>query len=246
MSDIKRFNRLFRMVGEDGLKKLENARVALVGVGAVGSFALEVLVRSGVENICLVDFDTVNLSNINRQLIAMDSSLGQKKIDVAAKRAVDINPNCKIECLPIRVESTNVDRIFDYQPDIVLDAIDIVDGKFSLIRASVMKKMTLFSSMGAARRKDPTKVCTGRFYEVTGCPLAKSLRKQFKEMGEADLPANIGCVYSKEKTIATPFNTEQQSFSSSTQKIPLPSVIAVTGVFGLCLGNLALQKILES
>ncbi|MCK9315938.1 MAG: tRNA threonylcarbamoyladenosine dehydratase [Verrucomicrobia bacterium] len=248
-----RFNRFYRMIGKMGLERLEKARVTVVGIGAVGSFAVEALARSGVGELHLVDFDFVEASNINRQLIALESTLGREKVEVARERVLDINPECRMETLILKVETaSDTEPIFEREPEVILDAIDILDGKATLITEALKRGVTLYSSMGAARRQDPTHVRAGRLGEVTGCPMARNLRRRFKELGiEEKVYNSLECVYSREK--AHPSLAEQSEnpgvehgMGDTGAKAPLPSSIAVTGVFGLCLGNLAIQKILQS
>lgn len=237
------------MIGKKGLERLEGARVAVVGIGAVGSFAVEALARSGVGELQLVDFDHVEASNINRQLIALESTLGRKKVEVARERLLDINPECRVETLVLKVEKVaDTEPIFKREPEVILDAIDILEGKVTLIAEALRRGVTLYSSMGAARRQDPTQVRTGRLGEVTRCPVARNLRRRFKELGiEGKVFGGLECVYSREKALSS-FSEEGigHGMGDPVAKAPLPSSVAVTGVFGLCLGNLAIQKILQA
>lgn len=248
-----RFNRFYRMIGKTGLERLEKARVTVVGIGAVGSFAVEALARSGVGELHLVDFDFVEASNINRQLIALESTLGREKVEVARERVLDINPECRVETLALKVEAaSDTEPIFEREPEVILDAIDILEGKATLVAEALRRGITLCSSMGAARRQDPTQVRAGRLGEVTGCPMARNLRRRLKELGiEEKVFSGLECVYSREK--ALPSLAEQSEnpgvehgVGDTGAKAPLASSVAVTGVFGLCLGNLAIQKILQS
>ena len=248
-----RFNRFYRMIGKMGLERLEGARVTVVGIGAVGSFAVEALARSGVGELQLVDFDLVETSNINRQLIALESTLGRKKVEVARERVLDINPECRVETLELKVErAADTEPIFKGEPEVILDAIDILEGKVTLIAEALKRGFMLYSSMGAARRQDPTQVRAGKLGEVTGCPMARNLRRRFKELGiEEKVFGGLECVYSREKALSLLPEERVEpdighGMGDTGAKAPLPSSVAVTGVFGLCLGNLAIQKILQT
>ncbi len=239
-----RFDRLRRMVGLQGLETLRNAVVTVVGIGAVGSFAVEALARSAVGHLRLVDFDIVCPSNINRQLIALESTLNRKKTEVIRERVLDINPDCVAETLDLCVDSTHTAPVFETRSDVILDAIDLLPGKTALIAEAVRQGIPLVSSMGAARRQDPTLIRTAALPHVTGCPLARALRRELKK---AEIPMDsIECVYSIEPPV--PSRTENTSApdASLSPKAPLPSSVMVTGCFGLNLAHLAIRKILTS
>ena len=239
-----RFNRLLRMVGPQNLEILRNAVVTVVGIGAVGSFAVEALARSAVGHLRLVDFDIVCPSNINRQLIALKSTLNRKKTDVIRERVLDINPDCVVETLDLCVDSTHTAPVFETRSDVILDAIDLLPGKTALIAETVRRGIPLVSSMGAARRQNPTLIRTTTLPHVTGCPLARALRRELKK---AEIPMDsIECVYSIEPPV--PSQTENTSAldASLSPKAPLPSSVMVTGCFGLNLAHLAIRKILTS
>ncbi len=239
-----RFNRLLRMVGTQGLETLRNAVVTVVGVGAVGSFAVEALARSAVGHLRLVDFDIVCPSNINRQLIALESTLGKKKTEIARQRVLDINPDCIVETLDLCVDNTHTAPIFETGSEVILDAIDLLPGKAALISEAVRRGIPLVSSMGAARRQDPTLIRTTTLPHVTGCPLARALRRELKK---SDIPMDsIECVYSTEPPVPSPRENTSAPDTSLSPKAPLPSSVMVTGCFGLNLANLAIQKILRS
>lgn len=244
-----RFNRFVRLVGSDGLARMQHAFVVVVGVGAVGSFAVEALARCGVGRLRLVDFDTVQPSNINRQLMAMESTIGLKKVDVARARVLDINPECVVEPMDMMVGAERVPFGEGELPDVVVDAIDLLSGKIALWVEAIKQRIPIVSSMGAARRKDPTLVRTGKFCHVTGCPLAKCLRRELKAIGLEQASAEVPCVYSMEKAISLPVEHEQRDdgvHSKTPTKQPLPSSMMVTGCFGLNLANLVIKHIASS
>ncbi|MBO4545178.1 MAG: tRNA threonylcarbamoyladenosine dehydratase [Verrucomicrobia bacterium] len=237
-----RFNRLLRMVGPQKLETLRNTVVTVVGIGAVGSFAVEALARSAVGHLRLVDFDIVCPSNINRQLIALESTLNRKKTEVIRERVLDINPDCVVETLDLCVDSQHTSPIFEKRSDVILDAIDLLPGKTALISEAVRRGIPLVSSMGAARRQDPTLIRTTTLPHVTGCPLARALRRELKK---ADIPMDsIECVYSIEPPQTPSAENTKSTDASLSPKAPLPSSIMVTGCFGLNLAHLAIRKIL--
>ena len=237
-----RFNRLLRMVGPQKLETLRNAVVTVVGIGAVGSFAVEALARSAVGHLRLVDFDIVCPSNINRQLIALESTLNRKKTEVIRERVLDINPDCVAETLDLCVDSTHTAPVFETRSDVILDAIDLLPGKTALIAEAVRRGIPLVSSMGAARRQDPTLIRTTTLPRVTGCPLARALRRELKK---SDIPMDsVECVYSIEPPLAPSVENTESTDASLSPKAPLPSSVMVTGCFGLNLAHLAIRKIL--
>ncbi len=248
----ERFNRFVRLVGKSGLERLQGACAMVVGVGAVGSFAVEALARSGVGHLILVDFDTVQPSNINRQLFALETTLGIKKVDVARTRVHGINPECVVETLDLFVDASTVNALSARAPDIVLDAIDMLDGKAALWRETARCGIPLVASMGAARRSDATMVRTAPFAQVYGCPLAKTLRRMLFGTEMAPVYAQNMCVYSAERPVPSVVERAEkavladgQAIADAREKRSLPSSVMVTGVFGLNLANLAVRAILS-
>lgn len=244
-----RFDRLHRLIGTEGLNRLSGAYVTIVGLGAVGSFALEALARSGIGHLRLVDFDIIHSSNINRQLLALESTLGMEKTAAAKARVLDINPTCQVETLTLKIDKNHIAPLFNPCPDIILDAIDILSGKITLMTESAHRGIPLVCSMGAARRTDPTLIRTASFAKVTGCPLAKQLRKELKKLGLCQITSSIPTVYSSEKStpvlLKNTFSSDTREEEYSSGKAPLPSLITVTAAFGLNLANLALKHLLS-
>lgn len=179
----KRFIRQAALIGEAATEKLKSSRVALFGVGGVGSYALEALVRSGVGNIDVFDNDTVAESNINRQLIATGSTVGQKKIDVAAQRARDINPDIAIHGYDIFYLPDTADGVDLSQYDYIIDAIDTVTAKIELIVRAEKLNVPLISVMGTGNKLDPTALRVDDIYKTRGCPLARVMRTELKKRG---------------------------------------------------------------
>ncbi len=177
------FSRSERLIGADALKTLENARVAVFGVGGVGGYVVEALARSGVGTLDLVDSDTVAPSNINRQIIALHSTLGQSKVEVAARRVRDINPSATVYAHEIFYLPETADR-FDFSAyDYVVDAIDTVSGKMELVKRAKAAGVPIICSMGAGGKLDPTAFRVGDIYKTSVCPLAKVMRGLCRKSG---------------------------------------------------------------
>lgn len=234
------FSRLESLMGQDALKRLAQSQVTVAGLGAVGSFAVEALARSGVGRLHLIDFDLVEPSNINRQLHALHTTLGEPKVQIAAQRIRAINPACQIDISPIRLNRENCRIIFEKIPDLVLDAIDSSDDKVALICVCLSHQTPIISSMGAARRHDPACVRLGRLGAVQGCPLAKKVRKGLAKGGFCENPAEkvLQCVFSTEPAAAMPpWGIANGGVSR------LGSSICVTGSFGLAMAAAAIGRL---
>lgn len=222
-----RLHRTRLLIGDEKLHKLQNATVMVFGCGAVGSMAVEALARSGVGNIIILDFDTVAESNINRQLFATESTIGEKKIMVAKRRIADINPKINVITLDLFFDERT--EIFAL-PDFVIDAIDTVSSKIALYKWCQSKKIPFISSMGAARKTDPSKIKIDKISRTFACPLAASIRKQVRELKLRDFPV----VFSTETAI--PHHKTDKEFGS---------IITVTGTFGLFAANYAIQYLVK-
>ena len=191
------FSRTELLIGEDGLMKLSCANVAVFGIGGVGSYVAEALVRTGIGAITLIDDDDVHLTNLNRQLPALHSTLGQKKVAVMGSRMLDINPGLKLEMLPMLYLPDTADAIDLSRFDYVVDAIDTVSAKLELITRCAQLNIPLISSMGAGNKLDPTRLRIGDIYETSVCPLAKVLRHECRKRGINALKV----VYSTEEPV---------------------------------------------
>ncbi len=190
------FKRTELLLGDTLMNKIASQRVIIFGVGGVGSWCAESLVRSGIRNITIVDSDRVCITNINRQLLATTKTVGKVKVEVLKERLLEINPKAEINALqqiysPETSESFQLDE-YDY----IIDAIDSLTNKMDLIRTATKTKAVLLSSMGAALKIDPTKIKVAEFWQVKGCPLAAALRRKFKK---SEKPSRkFLCVYSEE------------------------------------------------
>lgn len=224
---MDRLNRITLLFGKKSIDKLKQSTVMVVGCGAVGSFAIEALARSGVGHLILLDFDKVEESNINRQLFALDSTIGQPKVDIAKKRIYDINPNIIVDTLDTFFdENTNL----NIKPDFVIDAIDTVPSKIALYKWCADNNIAFISSMGAARKTDITKIKVSSISKTSVCPLASKIRRLVRDMNILDFPV----VYSTET--ATPQKDGGREFGS---------VITVTGAFGLMLSDFVIKKLVS-
>lgn len=203
------------LFGKSNIEKLKEKRIAIFGIGGVGSYVLEALVRMGIENIDIIDNDVVSVSNINRQLIALHSTLGEYKTDVAYKRCKDINENCNIRCYK-QFYLNNDDNTFDFAKyDYVIDAIDTVSGKISLVLECQKVNTPIISSMGTGNKIDPTMLCISDIYKTSVCPLAKVMRRELKRRGVKKLKV----VYSKE----LPLRRDDSIIDESVSKRTVPA-----------------------
>lgn len=232
------FSRVERLVGPDGLAKLGKSRVILFGVGGVGGWCAESLVRSGIGHLTIVDPDCVDETNINRQLPATSSTVGLPKVEVLRERLLDIIPNCEVIALQKRYEAGVTWGLEGY--DIIIDAIDSLKDKAALILEASAAPGTFFSSMGAACKIDPTKVRVAEFFSVRGCPLGSALRKKLRQA--KTLPAKpFLCVYDEE--VLPNLGPEQDP--GPGKAIANGTLAPVTGIFGFTLAALALKEILK-
>lgn len=233
MSDMS--ERTGLLVGEEGIRRLSEASVILAGVGAVGGYALEGLVRAGIGRIRVVDADTFSGSNLNRQILATVDTVGRPKADVACERARSINPDIEIEPMRVLVDDTTVDDILSGDFDILVDAIDTVRCKISLLGRASEIGIPTFSSMGAALHLDTQRVRVAPLRKTSVCPLAGAVRKGLRDVDTS----NITCVFSDEPPVSVP--TERDEHGKSV----LGSLPTVPAVFGMTLANLAIARVLD-
>lgn len=176
----ERFIRTEMVVGSEGMDKLKNSHVAVFGVGGVGSFSAESLARAGVGKLTLVDFDTVDISNLNRQIHALTSTIGMSKVELMKDRILQINPECEVTIHEKLLNAETIDEIFNYEWDYVIDAIDMVSSKILLAEVCYKNNIRIIASMGTGNKMDPTKFKVSDIYKTSMCPLAKVLRRELK------------------------------------------------------------------
>lgn len=239
MMDLSRTEAL---LGEEALARLSAARVAVIGVGGVGSWCAEALVRTGVGRLTLVDDDIVVPSNVNRQCPATAKTLGRPKVEALRERLLDINPEGAVVAVNGRYPSATPDlRLSDF--DLVVDAIDSVDCKAELILSVTAAGVPLLSSMGAARRLDPTKVVIRRFEKITGDGLARALRQRFKRLGRFP-STRFDCAVSTES--AQPVRALSVGpVPAKPESVPKGSMMPVTCAFGMALAAEAIRKLTQ-
>ena len=216
------------LVKEEGIEKLQSANILIVGLGGVGSFAAEFLVRSGIGNLTIVDGDTVDITNINRQLPALNSTIGKNKTDVVAERILDINPEINLKKIneflePERMEEILTQEKFDY----VLDCIDSLSPKLALIITCKRKKIKLVSAMGAGGKTDPSKVMVRDISKTNNCFLAKQIRKKLKK---EQIHKGFRCVFSTE---IQDENSLKMTDGSNYKKSFYGTISYMPAIFGL-------------
>ena len=224
------FSRTELLLGETAMARLKASRVAVFGIGGVGGHAAEALVRSGIGAIDLIDSDQVSLTNLNRQLFALHSTLGMDKVDAAKARLLDINPELRVTAHKCFFLPETADR-FDFAAyDYVVDAIDTVTGKLQLAEAAYAAGTPIISSMGAGNKLDPTAFEVADIFDTSVCPLARIMRKELRRRG---IPA-LKVVYSREEAIAPehPAEPEQQgrrAVPGSTAFVPAVAGLIMAG-----------------
>lgn len=178
------YNRTEIVIGKDSVEKLKKSHVLICGIGGVGSYVLEAVVRAGVLNITIVDKDIIDITNINRQLIALNSNIGKDKVDVAKSRAVDINKDANIIAIKQDITPNNIFSLFQGKNiDYVVDAVDNIDAKIAIITECQKRNIKCISSMGMGNKLNPLDIKVADIYKTNTCPLAKTMRKRLKEIG---------------------------------------------------------------
>lgn len=227
------FARMEILFGEANMQKLSRSRVAVFGIGGVGGHCVEALARCGVGHFVLVDMDHVSITNINRQAVALHSTMGEKKVEVMRKRILDINPQAKVEAIPAFYGPEDDLGIWEKQLDLVVDAIDTVSAKVDLIVQAQRHGIACISCMGAGNKLDPTRFEVADLYDTSVCPLCRATRKLAREKGVEKLRV----VYSKEEAAK-----QYTQILSDQKQRPVPgSVTYVTATAGLLLAYEAVR-----
>lgn len=242
---MMRFARTLQLIGVDGFERLQGACVAVFGVGAVGSYAVEALARAGVGRLELFDHDIVSLSNINRQLLAVQSTLGRPKAIVARERVLDINPACTVNSHLVFVNGENVDAVLQPEFDVLVDAIDGVNAKVNLIVTARNAHLPVVSSMGAAAKMDPSQIMVADLAQTKVCPLAQVIRKRLRRRGIA---SGVRCVFSTEQAQNTKPSIMDEILEQDLggrPREPLGSISYLTGIFGLFVASEVIRLLLQ-
>ena len=256
------FNRTRLLLGDDMMVRLDETKVIIFGVGGVGSWCAEGLVRSGIGHLTIVDSDRVCITNVNRQMMATSKTIGMVKVEALKDRLLEINPDVEINAIQA-IYSEETSSQFDLdQYDYVIDAIDSLKDKADLILKATRSKATFFSSMGAALKLDPLKIDVAEFWQVKGCPLARALRQKFKKKKEYPRKKFL-CVYSDElienqgtesacgtdkcvcpKTEKAPGDPDLANHEWCSSKARINgSLMHITSIFGLTLTGLVMRDI---
>lgn len=237
------------LLGDEAMDRLHAMRVIVFGVGGVGSWCAEALVRSGIRQITIVDSDTVCITNCNRQLMALPANIGRVKVEAMKERLLALNPDCEVTALAQRYTPESAESFHLEQYDAVVDAIDSLECKAHLIlhatRISKERKLTLVSSMGAALRLDPFSVRQSEFWNIQGDALARALRNKFKKWNQ--YPARkFRCVYSIEpamKNLGDQHPVEELEGQKRAQING--SVVQITAVFGMAIASIIINEVLQ-
>ena len=239
------FQRTELLLGAEKLQRITEARVIIFGVGGVGSWCAETLIRSGIHHLTMVDGDEVVASNINRQLMATTATVGQPKVEVLRERLQTINPDAEIKTVCGRYNADTAESFHLDKYDYVIDAIDSLKDKVLLINnVTRLTNTHLFSSMGAARKFDPTRIKVTEFWKVEGDPLARTLRQKFKQLG-CYPERKFLCVYSDEILPNDPSALSRQPSADSTQPTPNGTMAHITVIFGNMLASLVFKHICQ-
>ena len=239
------FNRAELLLGAGMMDRLATVRIILFGVGGVGSWCAEGLVRSGAKHLTLVDADCITPTNINRQRMATVSTVGRPKVEVLKELLLDINPEACIETIQVRFTDAAAASFALETYDYIIDAIDALSDKAALILRATVTPATFFSSMGAACKVDPTHVRVASFWDVRGCPLGAMLRKKLRKAGT--LPAkDFLCVYDEDLLENRGTETALPEELKFEKKSHNGSLVTVTATFGFTLASLVIRDLLAT
>ncbi|ADH99957.1 tRNA threonylcarbamoyladenosine dehydratase [Salisediminibacterium selenitireducens] len=246
---LHQFSRNELAIGKDGLERLKGASVAVLGIGGVGSFSAEALVRSGVGKLIIVDKDDIDITNVNRQIHALLSTVGQPKVDVMKERLLDINPECEIIALKMFYNEETYETFFSHSPDYVIDASDTVSYKIHLMKECLNRRIPIISAMGAANKMDPSQLQITDISKTKYDPLAKVIRTRLRKEG---IYEGIEVIYSEERPIVIREEIRKEIVSRQAEegpirkaKLPPSSNAFVPSVSGLMMAGHVISKLLE-
>lgn len=223
------FERTISLIGESNYQKLKNSNILVLGIGGVGGYAVESLVRSGIENITIVDYDKIDITNINRQLIALNKNIGNNKTEEWKKRILEINPNVKVTIINEKISIDNLNILFNNNYDFIIDACDTTSVKKLLIKECHQRKINLITVCGMGKKTKPELVRICDIKDTSYDPLAKSIRKYIKD---ENIKGKVPCIFSEEK----PINNEENIVSS---------MIMVPSVAGILAASYVINKIIQ-
>lgn len=237
---INQFSRTELVIGKEAIEKLNNSKVAVFGIGGVGSYVVEALARAGVGKFILVDADCVSLTNINRQIIATHKTIGMKKVEVAKDRIKDINPDAEVEIIA-ELFTQESRAFFDESVDYVVDCIDTITSKIELVMRANNLNVPIISCMGTGNKMDPTRFEITDINKTSVCPLAKVMRKELKAKGIKKLKV----LYSKEEPVKVDTSYEEESNGQVKKKYIPGSVPFVPSVAGLIIAGEVIKDIIK-
>ena len=243
MNGSHRFNRLELLIGRQGLERLATASVAVFGLGGVGSFAVEALVRGGVGRLTLVDFDHVDITNLNRQLHALENTIGHPKAQVMAERCRAINPAVQAEALQAFYSAENSAELLDRGYDFVLDCIDHISAKLHLLESCLQRSLPVIASMGAANKLDPAQVRIADLAHTRTCRLARIIRRELRRRG---IHGGLKVVFSTEefRSLSGSRPTVADDAGYQARRAPLGSSSVIPPLFGLTMAGEVLRALL--
>ena len=222
----QQFLRTAMLLGTTTVDALRDKQVFIFGIGGVGSYCAEALARAGIGNLTLIDDDIVSESNINRQLIALHSTVGLPKTKAMAQRISDINPNCNVTIMTIRYEAETRDQFFSSRPDYIADCIDSVSCKTDLISTAISKEIPIISAMGTGNKLDPSKFEITDLSKTSGCPLARTMRRELKKLGII----HHTVLYSTEQALSPVFQPEKNKvIPGSVSWVPSCAGLMIAG-----------------
>ena len=244
------FSRFSMLVGDNAIEKLKNSNIIIFGIGGVGSYTVEALVRSGVGNITIVDYDEISESNINRQLHALHSTVGMSKAEIMKKRILDINPECNVTLIK-ELAYKNIERFLggNQKYNFVVDAVDVISSKIEIVEYCYKNDINIVSSMGFGNKMHPEMVEISTIENTSVCPMARTIRSILRKKNIRNIPV----VYSKEKAIV-PDKSDNYSFEKPIEfrennelprKVTPGSNAFVPGTAGLVIASYVIRKLLE-
>ena len=232
---MDRFLRTSLLLPEEKMHKIANSHVIVFGVGGVGGYVVEGLVRSGLGKITIVDNDTVNHTNLNRQIIALETNGGKFKVDVLKERILAINPKCEVICYNEFITFDNIGKIDFSNADYVVDAVDTITAKIAIIEKAKSLNIPVISSMGAGNRLDPTQIRFADINQTKNCPLAKVMRYELKKREIK----NVKCIYSLE----LPVELTKEIINPENGKVVIGSISYMPSIFGLMIASEIIKEL---